>query len=140
MKDEAFGIIPVVKQEVGHLFLLVQQNKGTWGFPKGHAEGKESAIQAACREFEEETGIRAYTLVDDFMLTEKYSFTRNRQAIAKTVQYFLAFVHSTTVTTQPEEIQNYQWLPFEEAFMILNFECRKQILHQAHQYLTTFRV
>ncbi|MDV9171607.1 NUDIX domain-containing protein [Streptomyces sp. W16] len=34
---------------------------GTWGLPGGHLEIGETLIEAACRELEEETGIRART-------------------------------------------------------------------------------
>lgn len=46
--------------------LLVQRNNppdaGLWGFPGGHVELGESALDAAARELTEETGIRANPL------------------------------------------------------------------------------
>ena len=40
--------------------LLVRyRGSGTWGFPKGHLEAGETPQQAAVREVQEETGVRA---------------------------------------------------------------------------------
>lgn len=55
------GAIAIV-QRAGR-YLLVKRGKqplkGTWGFPGGHVEAGETAIEAAVRELHEETGITA---------------------------------------------------------------------------------
>ena len=55
------GAIAVVLHK--ERFLLVKRrnapNAGTWGFPGGHVELGETALQAAARELAEETGVIA---------------------------------------------------------------------------------
>ncbi|HIK57143.1 MAG TPA: NUDIX domain-containing protein [Synechococcales cyanobacterium M55_K2018_004] len=135
MKDEAFGIIPILKQGDDCQFLLVQHHAGHWGFPKGHADPGETAIAAACREFEEETGITAYTPLTQFSFSEQYTFIRNAQTIQKTVVYFPAWVQTTEVTCQAKEIQAFAWLPYEAALKRLTFTPAKQVLTEVQKSL-----
>lgn len=134
-KDEAFGIVPISRQAEGNHFLLIQHQAGHWGFPKGHADPGETAFATACREFEEETGIQAYRALDTVSFVEHYSFVQDQQPIDKTVTYFPAFVESTLVVCQEQEIKNYAWLPFEAAMQRISFQQAKQVLIQAHAYL-----
>ena len=134
-KDEAFGIVPIWRQPEGDRFLLIQHWAGHWGFPKGHAESGETAIVTACREFEEETGITAYEVVDAVSFTEKYSFSREGQIIEKTVTYFPAFVHTSVVTCQEQEIKAYAWATFDEANQKITFGQARQLLARVKQYL-----
>lgn len=39
------------------MLLIRRRDEGTWIFPKGHVEGKETDKEAAIREVAEETGI-----------------------------------------------------------------------------------
>lgn len=135
MKDQSFGIIPLLQRNQSVLFLLVQHQAGHWGFPKGHAELDETAIQAACRELEEETGISVYQLIDAPPFSESYGFIKKDQIIKKTVTYFLAIVQSAEVHFQRKEIRAYAWLPFEEASERISFLQSKQLLDQVRQYL-----
>ncbi len=134
-KDQAFGIVPIYIQAGVEQFLLVQHHAGHWSFPKGHAEAGESAIETACREFEEETGIRSFELIGTQSFCEQYHLVKKKQAIDKTVTYFVAQVRSQRVTCQATEIRNYAWLPFQEALAQITFEPSKQVLRQVWQYL-----
>lgn len=136
-KDEAFGIVPIVHRDDAYLFLLIQHHAGHWGFPKGHADPGESDLIAACREFEEETGISDYRLIEGVSFSERYSFSRNGQRFEKTVIYYPALVQSTTVQYQKEEIQSYTWAGYEAAIARLTFNGAKQVLTEVHQYLIT---
>ena len=55
------GVIAVVRR--GDQLLLAQRSKGgyigRWGFPGGHIERGETAVEAAMRELSEETGVAA---------------------------------------------------------------------------------
>lgn len=134
-KDEAFGIIPILHHPEGNQFLLIQHWAGHWGFPKGHPEAGETPLTAACREFEEETGVQAYEVIEGATFLEQYYFTKDKKTIEKTVIYFPAWVKSKEVTCQEKEIQNYCWLTFEAALEKLTFAQGKRLLRQVQAYL-----
>lgn len=134
-KDEAFGIVPILPQDGSYLFLLIQHHAGHWGFPKGHADPGESALQAACREFVEETGIADYTVLGEVSFSEQYTFMRQKQKFEKTVIYYPALVESAAVKCQKEEIQAYAWEKLESAIAKLSFEGAKQVLRSVNDYL-----
>lgn len=134
-KDEAFGIVPVLQEAGLYKYLLIQHHAGHWGFPKGHADAGETPLQAACREFVEETGISDFEVFDEITFSEKYAFSRNGQRYDKTVVYYLASVKSSTVSCQAEEIQNYAWLEFNAAIARLTFDGAKRVIREVHQHL-----
>jgi bis(5'-nucleosidyl)-tetraphosphatase len=134
-KDEAFGIIPILIGQEPHQYLLIQHHAGHWGFPKGHADPGESAFEAACREFIEETGIAAYTVLAEVSFSEEYMFSRQGQKFTKTVLYFPALVQSSIVKCQQEEIRAYAWADYETAIDLMTFGGGKQVLKDAHHYL-----
>lgn len=133
-KDEAFGIIPILKESEIDKYLLIQHHAGHWGFPKGHADAGETALQAACREFIEETGITDFEVLDSVTFSETYAFSRSGQRYDKTVVYYPAHVKTSTVSCQAEEIQNYAWLEFDTAIAQLTFEGAKRVLREVHHY------
>jgi bis(5'-nucleosidyl)-tetraphosphatase len=143
MKDQAFGIVPIFRQAEqteSDLFLLIQHKAGHWGFPKGHAEAGETIREAACREFEEETGIQNYQLIGTATFVETYCFVKRDQMIEKTVIYFAAFTESTQVRCQEKEIQDYIWLPSQKAIEQITFTHSKQLLQQVEQYLKEHKI
>ena len=133
--DEAFGIIPIWRQADGDRFLLIQHWAGHWGFPKGHADPGETAVSTARREFEEETGIQAYKVLEQVSFTERYTFMRERQPIEKTVTYFPAFVQSADVTCQVKEIKDYAWVTLEMALQKITFNQARQLLIKVNDYI-----
>jgi bis(5'-nucleosidyl)-tetraphosphatase len=139
MKDAAFGIVPIFVQKTDDSsemqFLLIRHWAGHWGFPKGHAEGEETTIVTACRELEEETGIQAYTVLDDTSFVEQYSFKKDGETIEKTVTYFIARVESQAVTCQEQEIQAYTWVNFDTALQTITFDQAKRILQRVYDHL-----
>ncbi|MBD1912252.1 MULTISPECIES: NUDIX domain-containing protein [unclassified Leptolyngbya] len=136
-KDEAFGLVPIWKNPAGDRVLLIQHHAGHWGFPKGHADPGETALMTACREFEEETGITEYKALPDKTFIEQYRFMRDGYRVEKTVTYFLAWVYSTTVVCQEQEIRNYAWLLFDDAARQISFNPARQVLRQVQAHLPT---
>jgi bis(5'-nucleosidyl)-tetraphosphatase len=137
IEDEAFGIIPILKGIRPRQFLLIQHHAGHWGFPKGHADPGESAVQSACREFTEETGVAEFSLLENISFAERYAFTRNGCTVSKTVVYYPAIVPSAVVSCQAEEIQNYAWLEYEKAIATLTFDGARRVLTEVHHYLNS---
>ncbi|MFM7424788.1 MAG: bis(5'-nucleosyl)-tetraphosphatase [Elainella sp.] len=129
--DCAFGIVPLAgasETEPAPQFLLIQHQAGHWGFPKGHAEAGETPIVAACREFEEETGIRAYRLLDETAFSESYRFTKKQKLIEKTVTYYVALVATRQVMIQAKEVQDFVWLPYAAALERITFPQSQALL------------
>lgn len=154
VQDQAFGIVPiyvptgaspdgggdrrdVTRHDVAQFqYLLIQHHAGHWAFPKGHADPGETPLQTAQREFEEETGIRAYTVIPEVSFTECYEFLKPKKdrLVQKTVTYFPAWVHTQTVDLQASEIQNHAWLDFEGAIAQINYAANREVLRQVQAF------
>jgi len=112
MFEESAGVIPVHRESRD--ILLVCEREGYWGFPKGHLESGETALQAALRELKEETGIVKVDLQNE-PIVKMYSFEKNGVQITKKVSYFLGFVEDKSVVVREGEIQDFGWFSYEEA-------------------------
>lgn len=132
IKDYSYGFVPVLKGEDGESkFLIVKGLKGgTWGFPKGHAEGNEDAESAARRELEEETGIKKIHKIESLKYSDEYETVKDGRLLDKTVQYFVGFVEGDEVSIQAKEIADFKWSTYEEALNLFVFENHKNILTQ----------
>ena len=113
-------------------YLLIKNKRSSnWSFPKGHVEDGETAEETAKREVLEETGIRI-KIFPGFSSKSQYSI-QNR--IQKTVQIFAATTKDEQTRIQPEEIEDYIWLPFESAYNYLKVENDEAILKDANEFL-----
>jgi len=137
LTDEAFGVIPILRQGTAVLFLVIQHNAGHWAFPKGHAERGEDEATAALRELFEETGIRDVTLDRSRIFVEQYTKSTRGSArlVRKTVRYFLGTVADPTVRLQPEEIRDHRWVTFAEARKLITYAQSRRLLEDAAQAL-----
>ena len=54
-REKSCGAILIDHQDDQIKTLIVRQNAGHWGFPKGHVEGDETEFETAFREVREET-------------------------------------------------------------------------------------
>ena len=110
------------------------QPEGCHGFPKGHVEAGETEEQTALREIYEEVGLRV-RLLDGFRAVTEYPLpcppdTRKR------VVFFLAEYDNQQITIQESELASYALAPFDEALALTEFADSKQILTEAHAFLT----
>jgi len=114
-------------------FLLIKNKRSChWGFPKGHVEKDETDEETAKREVLEETGIHI-KIFPGFKHKSEYTI---RGRIEKSVLIFLATTDDTQTIIQPEEIEDYIWLGYDNAISTLNYPNDKDILSLAKAYIT----
>lgn len=103
------------------------------GFPKGHMESGETEQETALREILEETGLRV-RLIEGFRTVTEYDLpipdTRKR------VVFFLAEYEDQQVRIQESELAGFALAPFDRALALTEYADSKQILRDAHAFLT----
>lgn len=112
-------------------YLIIQHLAGHWDFPKGHVERGETEEETALREIREETGLQA-TILPGFRESVNY-LVRGR--IPKEVVYFLGRPNGDQVRLQAEEVQDFQFLPYEAARAKLTFESNRLLLDKAQAHI-----
>jgi 8-oxo-dGTP pyrophosphatase MutT (NUDIX family) len=118
-KEKSCGCIIIEDGKV----LVVQENEGHWGFPKGHIEEGETEVQTAIRETKEETNL-------DVEIDENKKYVINyivREAIDKTVVYFLAKRLNNDLKRQESEIKTIEWLPCKDAIERVTYDNTKEM-------------
>ena len=89
-----------------------QPNAGWWGFPGGHVEMGETALQAATRELYEETGVQARAI--DYLTNIDVMLRDGEGAVQK--QYLLTAVLCAYESGSPvpaDDALQACWLPVE---------------------------
>ena len=96
--------------------MLIRDHNNKWSFPKGHVEKGEKPPDAAVREVEEETGIKADIVcpVGDI----KYFFVKDGEKIFKIVSFFLMKTEQKDFVIQ-WEIKGASWVTVDEAVSII---------------------
>lgn len=108
-------------------YLLIKNESGHIGFPKGHIEYGESEEQTAEREVFEETGIKISIKPET---RQEYTYTTMKKAIKKCV-YFCNEFKSDKIVIQQEEISQYWLVTFDSAMELLNYPQDRAILEKA---------
>ncbi len=111
-------------------YLVEVMQLGHTALCKGHIEGNETEHQTACREIEEETGLRVF-FRDGFRECVSYS---PYPGILKEVVYFLAEEDGGIERPQPEEVASLRWLPYPDALDALTYDSDKDILRKAEAF------
>ncbi|AWX42917.1 NUDIX domain [Metamycoplasma cloacale] len=129
-KEKSCGAI-VFKHD-GHKInvLLVEQNAGHWGFPKGHVEANETEEQTAIREVKEETNIDI-KIIDGFR--EKNTYSPLLLTI-KDVIYFVAEPLTDILINQESEIQIVEWVDIQTAKYRITYSDDLKIFNKALQF------
>ena len=110
------------------------QREGCHGFPKGHMEPGETEEQTALREIYEEVGLRV-RLLPGFRAVTEYPLP-DKPDTRKRVVFFLAEYADQTPRIQESELTSCTLAPFEEALPLVEYADSKQILKDAHAFLT----
>ncbi|UWQ84195.1 NUDIX hydrolase [Leisingera caerulea] len=113
------GTIAVVCRHFGgqDQVILVQRGKepnaGWWGFPGGHVEMGETALQAAARELMEETGVSARPL--EYLTNVDVLVRAEAGAVQR--QYLLTVVlceHASGEPLPDDDAEQAEWIPIAE--------------------------
>lgn len=112
-------------------YVLVENRRANWGFPKGHVEANESEHDTAAREIFEETGLRP-DFVDGFRETVSYNVS---ETVRKTAVYYLAATDQTHVVIPRGEISSWRLLKYGEALQRLSFDSERALLKKAAEHI-----
>jgi 8-oxo-dGTP pyrophosphatase MutT (NUDIX family) len=135
-EEYSCGVIVVINTRDEYLFLLLHQKKSdSWSFPKGRINLKETPIEGALRELKEETGITECLIGNFPSVYEEYTFNDRETPCHKIIQYFIGIVNTKEVLIQKEEIIEYKWVTFNDAFRLFNSSEKRKVLKTAFNYI-----
>ena len=128
----------IIKREESSSFkvLLVEDRFGHWTWPKGIVEEGESLEEAAVREVAEETGLIAEVFHVLTPLT--YWYTRNGKRIHKEVHFFLMQARGGKLSPQLSEIQQVEWVPWDEAPHRLSYDNSHKVWEEASRIMDEY--
>lgn len=147
-REFSAGIIIFRRTKEGPKFLVLYHGGPYWNFPKGKLEG-ETNFKAALREVQEETGILEHELKFKswFKVQDKFTYSRNRERIAKVVTYYLAETREKEVkikivpdTHEGEQHEGYGWFLYRDAVRLLISPTLKQNLKKAYFAITRKKI
>ena len=130
--EKSCGIIPFIIDDNKVSVLIIKQNNGVVGFPKGHVELNESEEETALRECYEETGLHAEIVENSRQETSYYMLEYDAQ---KTVVFFTGTIKDINIHKQDSEISDIQIVSVDEALKLITFDDTKELLIKAVEYL-----
>lgn len=119
--EKACGAVIKKDQKI----LMVFQNNGFWGFPKGHVEENETEIETARREILEETGVVA-------RINEKNRFEFSYDILDKNIHKIVVLftaevIDDSNFKKQDAEISELRWVDISEVEKMLTFEDWREV-------------
>jgi bis(5'-nucleosidyl)-tetraphosphatase len=145
--ERSAGVIPFRSDGgQGPLYLVlhsatVRNPRAKWEFPKGGIEPGETPRSAAAREFQEETGITAWTFREGFERSLTYTYVRRGRKVIKTVTYFIVEVFEDAPPTRSvEHVEDtsghwYHWAPFNQVARLLYHAKIRHLFTEADAWL-----
>jgi len=135
LEERSAGAIVVHRSDSKIEYLILHYPAGHWDFPKGNVEKGESELDAAIREIGEETGLSDLKFINGFKKMIQYYYRKGDQLVKKTVTFYLAESKTKDVKISFEH-QGYVWLPIDEALAKVTYQNARNVLKEAHQFLT----
>lgn len=135
LEETSAGAIVIHRSDGTVKYLILHYPAGHWDFPKGNVEKGESDLDAAIREISEETGLTDLKIINGFKKRIQYYYKRGDQLVKKTVTFYLAESKTKDVKLSYEH-QGYIWLPIDEALAKVTYQNARNVLKEAHQFLT----
>ena len=129
--EKTCGAVMYTEQGGERKYLLIKNDSGHIGFPKGHIELNETEEETAVREVFEETG---FEITLNKNIRSQYQFI-TRENTQKNCVYFLAHYDYAPAKIQESEISQSWLVPYNEAILLLNFVQDQEILEKAEKIL-----
>ena len=130
--EKSCGIIPFIIDDNKVSVLIIKQNNGVIGFPKGHVELNESEEETALRECLEETGLQA-EIVEGYR--EETSYYMPEYDAQKTVVYFVGIVKDINIHKQDSEISDVQIVDIDKALELITYDDTKRLFVKAAEHI-----
>ena len=126
--DKEISAGGVVSREGKLLLVKVCNLNGevVWTFPKGHLDKGETALEAALREVEEETGWKCRSLGP--LTTVGYKFSRQGRPVDKKVKWFKMEPVEKTGKPDAAEIIESEWVAARAAKKRLSYPSDLKVL------------
>jgi 8-oxo-dGTP pyrophosphatase MutT (NUDIX family) len=109
----------------GQVALVHRPRYDDWTLPKGKLDTGESFEQAAVREVEEETGLRAR------LVRELPATTYEVNGRPKIVRYWLMEVADESPFVANDETDELRWVPVDEALRLLSYDRDRELVADA---------
>lgn len=106
--------------------LVTQHSKHKgWDFPKGHVEVAETSEQAAVREVQEETGVKA-EIIEKVGSTQYFYYDQGERVLKQVTFFLMKYVGEGEATTA-FEVSDSKWLAPNEVEAQLTFKDTKAL-------------
>ena len=109
----------------GQVALVHRPRYDDWTLPKGKLDPGESFEEAAVREVEEETGLRAQ------LVRELPSTSYEVNGRPKIVRYWLMEIDEAGPFVPNDETDELRWVPLDEALRLLTYDRDRDLLASA---------
>ena len=130
--EKTGGAVMFTEKDGERRYLLIKNNSGHIGFPKGHIDYGETILETAKREVFEETGLE---LTPYGSFREEYTYM-TREKTVKTGVFFIGHYEYRKPEIQADEILDDWLLPYGRAMELLNFPEDRELLTQAEKYIS----
>ena len=126
MITKSYGVIG--RNDEGKI-LMVQEQKGHWGFPKGRKEKGEKPLETARRELFEETG-STIKLNSEKILYKTFHYYLKPKFVLKITGLFEGMINEKEIKIQDGEIINAGWFTVSEALELKTPKRTKWVLQK----------
>lgn len=135
-REISSGGVVIRTSGTGVRILMIKDPYGKWTWPKGKLNKGETALAAAKREVQEETGLINIKVISKIGRTD-YFYKREGRLIYKTVYlYLFEFTGGEKLTIQKTEIEDGDWFSAKEAPAKVDYKGAKAIMKRA---ITAFK-
>lgn len=127
------GVVVSLREGRPFVAMIATRNMTRWGLPKGAVAENETSEDAALREVQEETGLRARVLQP--LNTIEYFFRAGDTLIQKRVDFYLMQYVDGDIQPQLSEVDDASWVDLDESITRASFDSEKKLLEQARAAL-----